>query len=199
MGNSLQKIDDLLMKGVNKGVHAYNWTTGDTKTGLANKFHTSGAILLSTAGITSPEDPVMNYYFAPSWILISHFQQKEYLSQEKDEILAAKNLAKVPESKYNLANKFIGYSAGFLGALGVCASFLSVPLEKKIYVAALGGGLSVCGLSHFVMRADYLPPRKSVVKRVSEKLSKKIKEYNERPRLIPIEQEVYSGRLEAMV
>ena len=42
--SAYQKFDDVVMYGVNKGVRAWNWTTGKTKTDLANSLLTVAPI-----------------------------------------------------------------------------------------------------------------------------------------------------------
>jgi len=51
MKNPLQYVDDTIMYGVNKGVHAWNWTTGRTKADLANEMLTVASVSESLGAI----------------------------------------------------------------------------------------------------------------------------------------------------
>jgi hypothetical protein len=80
--NIFSKIDDTVMKGVNAGVRAYNWTTGGTKLDLSRT-------LLSTAPICSFMGSLSSISYFSSYTLpylsfsgvalvISHFRQKQH-------------------------------------------------------------------------------------------------------------------------
>ena len=52
--------------------------------------------------------------------------------------------------------------------------------------ALVGAGQAIRALSHYVMRSDYLPPRKSCFERGWEKLESLVKDYRNKPALAPV-------------
>lgn len=179
--NAYEKLDDTIMKGVNASVRAYNWTTGKTKADLANKLLTIAPIAESTGFIGMSYEKL---FFLPilisisgAMIYLSHIIQKRNKETEMLELKALEDSCldyKVERRKE--ANSRIGpawaISAVFQGGIVITRTDYS---EFTGYLVA--GGNLVRSASHYVMRADYLPPRKSAVKRGLEKLAEIIEEY----------------------
>ena len=183
MKNPLQYVDDTIMYGVNKGVHAWNWTTGRTKADLANEMLTVASVSESLGAIFMGRiAPIAFIMVAPSMLFFSHFAQKINTKQEKLEEEALENEALSLDAKLNnnshKANAYLWLSG---------STFQYAPKETDYNAnLGLGTGHALRSLSHFVMRADYLPPRKSCVRRGLESLAKMYKESKLKPAIEPI-------------
>jgi len=167
------KTDDMIMYGVNKGVKAWNWTTGQTKTDLANSMLTIAPIFEGVGCFSA--HPLIGLLCTPFYLGLSHKFQKRNVEQEIEEAKVAEKRVKLSlDSEYERDNKTIGL--GFVAIGGY--DFTPPALE------ILGIGNCIRGSSHYVMRADYLPPRKSLFRRVKDKLVDKLNEGNLVPEIV---------------
>jgi hypothetical protein len=178
--NPFKTLDDAIRYGANKAVEAYNWTTGGTKAELANNMYLSGAIIFSasTAGVTAPI-----FYF------VARDQIQRNTELESKEIKAVEQgLKDLSVEKEKLILKtFEGYTYGLAGLVMGAASSL-IPKETEIvkyFVRGMGLGFMLMSSSQFVMRADYLPPRKDCVSRGLDKLNELVERYKERRTFLP--------------
>lgn len=105
-------------------------------------------------------------------LCISHVTQKRNKKLEIEEENALDNNAQLAPSEY-LLHSIMGYSGSGWGAC-----FISQP---NIELNITGTGHAIRGASHFVMRADYLPPKKSAFRRAKDKLVEKLYEANLKP------------------
>ena len=51
ISKAYEKLDDAIMYGVNKGVRAWNWSTGRTKSDLANLLENSGLVVMTVGNV----------------------------------------------------------------------------------------------------------------------------------------------------
>lgn len=178
--NAYEKLDDTIMKGVNASVRAYNWTTGKTKADLANKLLTIAPIAESTGFIGLSYN---NPFFLPislsisgAMMFISHDAQERNKETDMLEKKALEDgcLDFKVESRKEADGKIgpaCAIMVGFQGAMGATRS------NDNFAGYLIAGGNLVRGASYYVIRVDYLPPRKSAVKRGLEKLAEIIEEY----------------------
>ncbi len=185
MSNIISKaygaLDEAIMKGVNSGVRAYNWTTGRTKADLANKLLTIAPIAESTGFIgmsyNNPFTLGLSIFMSGIYILLSHTQQETNKKMEVAEQRALENscLDFIVENWKNSA-AFLGPMWSIVGSfIGYTEMRRSDGLSSTNYLIA--GGNLVRGASFYVMRADYFPPRKSAVKKGLEKLAEIAENY----------------------
>lgn len=172
-----EKTDNALMYGVNKGVKAWNWTTGKTKTNLANSLLTVAPVF-EGAGLLSI-NPVIGGIMIPMYLLVSHLNQKRNKEQEILEKKAAESQVMLnPENSYEKSNKKFGLLFAGSAVLNAIPGGRS---ENDTLRAVFGIGIGLRSASHYVMRADYLPPRKNVLSRAKDRLVKKLREVNLNP------------------
>ncbi len=184
-----KKFDDAVMYCVNKGVKAWNWTTGGTKTSLANGMLSLAPIPASLGNIWFI---IQNQNFLKDFIigiatsgmfLYSYYHKKRNSKQETEELKALKDGLKLPDFKYNRENKIFG----FWWTFGVNSIGITKCLEDEKYFgddAVTGMGMttgSLYGFSHYVMRAENLPPRKNVLSRTADKIREKLAERKLQP------------------
>ena len=169
--NLQEKIDDALMYAVNKGVKAWNYTTGRTKKDLANSLLTVAPIFEGAGFINM--NPVLGVLLAGCFLHSSHRDQK---FNNKFEIIEEKAKEKgvlLPPEYYTL-NKTQGY--GFVVLAGVQTSLGYSTDNVGCYIVGIGHNLRA--LSNFVMCAEDLPPRKNVFVRAKNKIKEKLSEIN---------------------
>lgn len=187
--NLFKKTDDAIMYAVNRCVKAWNYTTGKTKTDLANRMLCVAPILESVGATMS-----ISYF---RLIIAPLVFQDSYKS-----IKINKKFERLEEKSINNNCKSIlveGLKEGYkkAGAIGL---FLATPTLTGFAVMSsnkrAGGpalfcaGCAIRSFSDYVMRAEYLPPRKSVFKRAKEKLAEKLQQTNLNPFPIPEPQQV---------
>ena len=186
-----QKIDDSLMYLARKGTSAWNWTTGMTKVDLANTILTTGAVLEST-GFILAYNP-LTFVAVPIILICTNSVQKANKKLERLEIEAADKQALHPAVE---ANKEICET---MGPAILASSAINYDLSYTFFShspPAYDGGVITFSLatyylaisaSFYVMRTDYLPPRKDFVIRAKEKLEKLVQDYKERAKApIPV-------------
>jgi|SRR3989338_2346367 len=180
-----QTLDDTIMKGVNAGVRAWNWTTGDTKAGLANKMQILGMAFMSIAPLLREDksylkSAMMASLFVPvSYIITQNNKRLEVLEEDS----ANKNSLNIEvELQKNYSALF---GPALLVASGVCELTSSKNTDQSSEAEAISFGSFLYGLSNYVMRTDSLPPRKDCISRGIERLVETYKNYQEQRATIP--------------
>jgi len=187
-------LDSLVMKGVNKAVKAWNWTTGGTKADLANAmliYPVSGAnlaYLINSANIY----PVSVALTALILYHTSFIFPKVNREWEKREIEAAEN---------GLKDHLVEYNTRFAKVCGpIMLTFtpghlaeMSIPLEDQTRFTQYNTSqeafqtvfFGLYGASFYIMRADNLPRQKSCVRRGYDSLVESMQKATLRPAPIP--------------
>ncbi len=189
--NLYEELDNTIMRGVNAGVRAWNWTTGRTKADLANNLIGISAI---GVGVGTLDD--INYYpvlacgLAGLWIGICHYCGKANDVLEIAELKALeKSLKDIDVENEKDAIKYpapitLGYGI-FSGITDPHRCEIHNPSNAGMYALAIG--FISMGASLYIMRADYLPTRKDCVRRGLEKLAEKLKEIEiPTPKPVPV-------------
>lgn len=184
IGRMYNAFDKMVLKGVNKGVKAWNWTTGKTKAELANGLDTGYGICVS---VGLYELSPINIILFPITLYACHSHQKTNTMVEKLERDALKKGCldvKVESSKY--LHKIMGNISALSGAFLISSNQM-VGNTDKDFVRYLGqftmaGGLFMQTACCYVMRTDYLPPGKNCIQRGREKLAEIIEAYRPQPR-----------------
>lgn len=188
-------VDDSLMYLANKAVQGYNWTTGRTKADLANKM-LFVAPILESQGVFNFH-PLAAMFFVPLSIYGSHRTQKKNISIEKKEA-SALNKGVLDLEVINYKDKLKGDalvsgSGAFLWlncAERVSSGYFIQGEPAQLMNLCTSLGCLCRTTADFVMRADYLPPRKSAFKRAKEKLTEILKEIELNPP-IPVPQPAF--------
>lgn len=163
------------MKGVNAGVNAWNWTTGRTRAELANFLLGSNIAILGAGAVLGNE--MLEAAVALSYLMVN--EEKMEFNHDLDylEMKAADNHAKnmsVEREKERMKR----WGEGYLVA-AACTPLWQHTVAKEynpIADSALSLSFATVAASNYVMRADYLPPRKDCVRRGLEKFAEKLKE-----------------------
>ena len=172
-----QSLDDCLMYGTNKAVQTWNWTTGRTKSELANTLLSIASVSESTAvciyGFSTLEFIPLATIASASSVHCTHLIQKENASNEQRERSALEKSCLDSEVEKN-KSKYCFWGVVF-GATGTGILLTSDALGNKvndvnaIYKKAanslVGTGFVIRSVANYVMRADNLPPRKDCVNR----------------------------------
>ncbi len=175
-----QSLDDTIMKGVNVGVRAWNWTTGDTKAGLANKMLKISPFILAAGPIIKDRNYVLAAFsglLAGSYSVTLSFVNNRIENKENE---AAKN-ATLDYHVEILKRQFHGAAGPMLGSYAICCTLL--PEDGTKMPPQLFGILNAA--SHYIMRADSLPPRKDCISRGIESLVDKYQSYQQQKALVP--------------
>lgn len=176
--NLYDRLDEEIMKGVNAGVRTWNWTTGRTKGDLANILEFSGYALMSSGLLAeSPEHilPVTLIVIPSSaccYIGNKNIDDREIKAYEKQCLDP-----KVEKQKKTL----LKYCAPLCSLVGFEFIGLAHSENKDYFGIPFGIGLNLCSAGFYVMRADYLPPRRNVLSRAIDKVKKWAKEFSNEP------------------
>jgi len=180
-------LDNYLMGGANNAVQAWNWTTGKTKTDLANLVLNATTITYNSA--FALRHPALLLLSAPIFFPAIHIEQKQNIKQDKLEQKAAESgLKDISAELMKTGRKFAGSSkVGFSGTY-VPLYMMENPenISGKISAAIMGISFALWASADYIMRVDYLPPRKNCLSRAKDKLKEIITEYKNRPELAPI-------------
>jgi hypothetical protein len=148
MKNPLKVLDDYVLAATNKAVHAYNWTTGGTKTNLAGVCLDCGAIMASVGTLG---------FFAVLYIPSRGTALRDFEEIEQKE--AAANEQGLKDSEVENAKK--DYRN-----MGYCHIGASLILKD---ISTIGSfGFFLMSFANHSMRADYLPPQKNCIERLSD-------------------------------
>ena len=180
MADFYNYLDSQIMKGVNKGVKAWNYTTGRTKTDLANLL-LYVAPVAESAGLIAISSSVAAV-FSPIYMYISHSDQKKNKKLEQIENQAiSQQMMLNPDSPHYMKRKFSSLYWGAFSLLNGYISFAGEDCEKQLGSALVATGHAIRSLSHYVARADPLPPGKSIFERAGEKLNEMISDAVRKP------------------
>ena len=99
-----EKVDNTIMYGVNKGVKAWNWTTGQTKADLANQLLTVAPVAEISSYFLN-RDLFYEILGSPVMIFLSHVCQIKNKKQEAEEEKAAENRTKLYAPHFEMGNR----------------------------------------------------------------------------------------------
>ena len=168
-------LDAMLVKSINVGVKAYNWTTGGTKFELAKNLSMTAPVLESIGFIN--DNPIVALtLLTPFYLFLSHIDQKKFEEIDKAERRAfetnALNLAAENEKNYYCRFNGCWWLLGGSCDYSISSHSFGYFIQDKTGTDKIQlTGTTIRAISHYVMRVDYLPPRKSCVKRGLEHLA----------------------------
>lgn len=178
MKNPIKSLDDLLTKGANTAVKVWNITTGKTKSDLALLLMSAGTSAHVTNLIINPG--YMSLAAPASAISSAYFTQINK-DIEKDELYYSDSQVKngdLEDFKYGL--KVLSLLIGGFSTYVLGNSLINSQEESQSdLLFSIGNALYGAGL--FVMTADSLPPRKSILKKGLDKLNELISSYQRKP------------------
>lgn len=188
MKNPLKKayesFDNFMMHNANNAVHAWNWTTGRTKADLANLVLDATAVTFNFGILLS------GLYFLPISALLSipiiHYEQKEnIIIDEKEQKAAEDNLKEIEVEFYKNSKKNSGtFRLAFSTAyIPFYMAIKPEDISGKLSSIVVGTSFILWGSADYIMRADYLPPRKNCLSRAKDKITEIIEAYKSRPEL----------------
>ena len=180
-----EKFDSTLMRGVNAGVRAWNWTTGKTRAELANNLELGGAVFWSI-GVFGM-NKVAGAIGVPLAALGTYGAAILNNKQDKVEAEALEKKALDPFAERRKAkHSFWGPAYATFSGLSATTK-ASSGYDGTTFAIAYG----CFAASSYVMRAENLPPRKSVIARAADSL----KEMMQQPVLQPVSVRInYGGR-----
>lgn len=186
MKNQFKTLDDGIMYLTTKGVYAYNWTTGGTKAELANT-------LLGVAPVFASLCILKDYVLGAAPVVFEiglvHLVQKMNVEQQDFETKAADKQMK-DEYVENIKELYtlMGYLFVFGSFLEGYAANILIGKDQIGFVGLAGLSTSslMIGAGCFVMRTEYLPPRKNALSRAKDKLVEIVKSYQWKPAVVPI-------------
>lgn len=159
------RVDEAIMSGVNKGVKAWNWTTGRTKADLANVSNIAATTTYTLYSISSKD--IAPYVFLPLVAGVSLVNIKSNIYFEKKEVKALENGLKDMQVEIH---KEIAKIEGSMN-MGCSAVIFTMPDYKFLSLTSL-----FWGLQDYITRAEYLPPKKNVVSRAADKIGEYLRE-----------------------
>lgn len=186
----LAKLDDVVMKGANASVKAYNWTTGGTKADLANNMLSVAPVsyLIGTLPQISilPEITPIILAISSLFFMNSHKMQLYNKKVNELEKKAANNdILNILVVDAKRKSKIVGYAFGGVSTFPLIQTY-SHSYPDNFLWSGLSSDVLLRSGSSFVMATDYLPPRKNCVKRGLDALEKKIAEYQSEPKGVPV-------------
>lgn len=184
-----EKFDRVMQAGANKIVGGWNWTTGRTKSELANLLNiagwasvSGGLILTGAVGyMLLPLNVCFSYGNAKLFKDIEKIEERNKDSEALDlEVISDRNLNKL--------------SAGINLGLGITDFAYSKYLpddernpNRSASHLLLETGFSLMALSYYVMTAENLPPRKNCISRGLDYLVDTIRTMSPHPAYAPIQ------------
>lgn len=180
ISRAYQSLDDSLMYLTNHGVKAWNYTTGKTKADLANKALFLAPIADAAGCLLIPSERTKYLSLGiavPFQMIYSHYFQKRNMEIEKKEVKALESKClDIGVEHYKQSEKTWG--PAFLLISGTQGWPTS---SQQNYNFGLAAGHILRGLSCYIMRADYLPPRKNIIVRAMDKLTEQLQALNRVP------------------
>ena len=173
MANFYEKLDSALVYGANKLVRGWNWTTGSTKGTLGNSLVLTAPFVEGYGlYIVSPTNTC---FFVSALITATGISIISNIKQEREEMRLLDKMVKA-NYRYEKLNESTGFVFGLLALAD------SIPLgnTNDSYFETVAVGNGIRSMSHYIMRADPLPPRKNCLSRGLDKLSEFIEGYKRR-------------------
>ena len=182
-----EALDNIVMKGTNRAVQAYNWTTGGTKLELANDLMNIGTIGVVTSIFASI--PIyLGTFLSSTYLCAAHIVQSSFkIVNDKERKALDSNMKDYTVEK--MKNEI--FPLGAYAHLGLSAIFASnliyrnQSLQKEIGEMTSAVGIGCYSAAFQVMRAEHLPPRKNCVARGLEKIAELYHSSQARPAEIP--------------
>jgi hypothetical protein len=171
------KLYDALVYGAQKVAEAWNWGFGKTKKDLANSILTvtpvlTGGAFLFDVGL------LIGGIIIPLHIYSSLREQK---INRKQEILEKKS-----SESGAMMDPYFEKTQKSKGIVDLSIGSGAAIINQGRTLAFVGVGIMLEGFSHYVMRGKYLPPKKNVFIRATNKLTDMLK----RPQLAPAINEI---------
>ncbi len=169
-----KQFDNLVMKGVNSGMRAYNWTTGGTKSELSTNLMTLGGIC-EIVGVDAASGIYVSAIVSSIYLFWLHSANKNYKKIDEDEQAAVSKGALDHDIEvFKKWNKGMAYGMWFPFSIKdfsfsrIQRNNPDYPLRNEGYLVQGIGDLLLAS-SLLVMTADSLPPRKDFIRRGIDK------------------------------
>ena len=168
------KGDLFLVSLATKFVKGWNWTTGKTRADIAAIVHSSSAILAPMNSLANGDYSKGGLYAALFGVGSIDNAQAFY---EIDDLEAKFQQAATLDTKimeFQQDAKHISQTtlaAGAVAVMGGEPAFGKAQEPIQGDFPYFGAGLVTVGISHYLMRAEYVRPRKSCIHRGIDKLS----------------------------
>jgi len=172
-----EHFDRFMMARTNEAVQAWNWTTGRTRAELADVLQVSANVCASAHFLQ--RNNAIGYLVVPLFVYGAYASHQVHEKQDKLESKAAQNsLKNMVVENIKQSNKF--WSPIFMGVsgLGITTDLASGKNDNFLISTAN----FLFGARGYVMRADYLPPKKSIFARAKDY----IREAMQQPVLQPV-------------
>jgi len=167
-----QRIDDSLMRGANKAVKMWNWTTGGTKASLANTVLAAGEAICVINCFAGSSDfnrsSTLPYIFIIPLLMMGNKNQEKIESKAKES-----NALDANAEICKIAYKKAGPTFIVLG---------SIPIHNGPFSSTI----TLAGLSAYIMRADNLPKQKNAFARGWEKARELLRTPELQPAPVPV-------------
>jgi hypothetical protein len=164
------RIDELTLSMANEAVHAWNWTTGGTKTGLAKLLATVGLVAIPASRFMVFDEytpsVITSLFFAPlvplSYAMFNHQEKREAKALED----GMKDLvAERAKDTYKMWGQIDMAGCLFEAGSGISEAYRAERNNHAVGSEIAAAGLGSLGMSFLVMCADNLPPRKNCISR----------------------------------
>ncbi|MBP7708560.1 hypothetical protein KA107_02650 [Candidatus Pacearchaeota archaeon] len=165
-----EKFDSAAMTATNKLVMAWNWTTGRTKSDLANSLVYFGGAAIPAGSFIRDSligGAILSLFYLPLSVMLTK-RNKQVESTESSALERGLKDLRVEKIKESYGQ------TGLVFTLGGSTQLLSDPLSAGDYCSF--AGIEAIALAHYVMRADCLPPRKNVLSRAADSLKEAIQQ-----------------------
>ncbi len=173
ISKAYETIDSIVMKGTNKAVKAYNWTTGGTKLELANNLMNLSAVGIAASNFAMLH-PYLSVPFSVGYLLaINSLQNSFKFSDERERKALDRGMKDIyVEELKNIFYPFGAYIT-LVSSISYTVSIISSDHspQKEFGGIALTAGTGCFSAAFQVMRADYFPPRKNCIARGLEKIA----------------------------
>jgi hypothetical protein len=178
MKNPIKSLDDLLTSGANAAVHAWNFTTGRTKSDLSTLLITAGSIVQIGGSFVTPlfiYNPIFTipFYFT----LAINKGLSNYYQESRELKIKDKEIKDLYIEANRIGSKSVSIVAGGFSAIDFGFSrLIDKPEESEsMLMQSIGFGLIAAG--YLVSAVDSPPPRKNCFSRALDKASEFIANY----------------------
>ena len=184
-GKLYEKFDNGMIYLANNAVHAWNWTTGKGKASLANKlgFLGLGVNLGGMAARSLVPTAIISAMAIPVTLFFRDTNDKiEYLEERATNSGCLSSESERLKGNYSVMGPLDLVCAGGMFATEITAPNRNYIDRLAAYTAA--SGLAVFASQFYIMRADYVPPRKNCISRGIDWAKKKWAEISQ-PEPVP--------------